>query len=156
MIEHFRTLFIVKDNILYWKEGTKKAGKQAGHIRKDGRIEVNVGYKGKRYKFFSYVIIFAIHYNYFPELIDHIYRDPTNNNINNLRDANKKINAINTGIPINNTSGCKGVSWNKACNKWSAQIKIDGKKKHLGTFKTFEDARKARETAERIFWDDLR
>lgn len=72
-----------------------------------------------------------------------------NNNIENLRAASKNLNAINTGLPKNNTSGVKGVSWNKACGKWSAQIKVNGKKIHLGTFTNIEDARQARQTAER-------
>ena len=65
--------------------------------------------------------------------------------------SGKKLNAINTGLPKNNTSGVKGVSWNKACGKWSAQIKVDGKKKHLGTFSNLEDATKTRRQAERLY-----
>ena len=67
------------------------------------------------------------------------------------RIEDKKLNAINTGLPKNNTSGVKGVSWNKACGKWSAQIKVDGKKKHLGTFSNLEDATKTRRQAERLY-----
>lgn len=37
----------------------------------------------------------------------------------------------------------KGVSWNKFANKWSASIKLDYKKKHLGYFLSEEDAAKA-------------
>jgi len=34
----------------------------------------------------------------------------------------------------------KGYSWNKKLNKWRARIKINGKEKHLGFFKTGEEA----------------
>lgn len=42
--------------------------------------------------------------------------------------------------PENATSKYKGVSWNKFAKKWSASIKIDYQKKHLGYFKSEEDA----------------
>jgi hypothetical protein len=38
------------------------------------------------------------------------------------------------------SSKYKGVSWHKATNKWQSQIQINGKKKHLGLFKTEEEA----------------
>ena len=37
----------------------------------------------------------------------------------------------------------KGYSWSKSCNKWRAEIFIDGKNKYLGLFNTEEEARKA-------------
>lgn len=41
------------------------------------------------------------------------------------------------------TSIYKGVSWSKFANKWSAYIKVDFKKKHLGYFINEEDAARA-------------
>ena len=41
-----------------------------------------------------------------------------------------------------------GVSWHKAGQKWTAQIKIKGKKKHLGSFLDKKDAVRARKQAE--------
>jgi hypothetical protein len=55
----------------------------------------------------------------------------------------------NTGNPINNTSGVKGISWDKPANKWYARIKTNGKLKHLGYYKNFDDAVKARYKAEK-------
>jgi AP2 domain len=37
----------------------------------------------------------------------------------------------------------KGYSWHKRAGKWVAQIKIDGKNKYLGLYKTEEQAQKA-------------
>lgn len=42
--------------------------------------------------------------------------------------------------PETATSKYKGVSWNKFAKKWSASIKLDYQKKHLGYFKCEEDA----------------
>lgn len=52
----------------------------------------------------------------------------------------KKQRTANGNIP---SSIYKGVSWNKFANKWSASIKLDYKKKHLGYFLSEEDAAKA-------------
>jgi hypothetical protein len=51
----------------------------------------------------------------------------------NVQQRNKRI------IQINNTSGFRGVSFNKKRNKWLAQIMVDGKIKRLGYFHTALD-----------------
>jgi hypothetical protein len=40
----------------------------------------------------------------------------------------------NYPLPVTNTSGFKGVWWNKKAEKWKGQIQVDGKKIHLGLF----------------------
>jgi len=40
----------------------------------------------------------------------------------------------------NNNSGYRGVNYEKSCGKWKAQIRINGKKKHLGLFNNREIA----------------
>lgn len=62
----------------------------------------------------------------------------------NCRWATGQIQHRNTRkIRKNNTSGFRGSSYDKAKNKWKAQIKIDNKKKHIGYFKTAIEAAKA-------------
>lgn len=58
----------------------------------------------------------------------------------NLSSINHQIAHFKQKKPKNNTSGYKGVSWNKFAKKWSAHIKKDGKKKHLGYFHRAVDA----------------
>lgn len=48
-----------------------------------------------------------------------------------------------------NKSGIKGVSWDKNRNKWVAQITFKGKNYNLGRYNNKEDAREAREKAEK-------
>ena len=58
-------------------------------------------------------------------------------------------------IQHNNTSGHKGVTFNKSADRWQAKIgNGQGKYKHLGYFKTMEDAIKARKSAEAEMWHD--
>ncbi len=75
-----------------------------------------------------------MHHGYLPEVLDHINRDRVDNRTDNLREATASENSQNQSMYKNNKSGFKGVSWFKRDKKWVAQIKIDGKKKHLGYF----------------------
>ena len=77
--------------------------------------------------------------------VDHIDNNKLNNNITNLRFATHTENQQNVSISSKNTSGFKGVCFRKANNKWRAQIKIDGKNKHLGYFDTIDEAIKVRQ-----------
>lgn len=72
--------------------------------------------------------------------VDHIDRNGLNNKRNNLRICTTKENQKNKGIQKNNTSGFKGVMWDKGCLKWRAQIQNDKKKIHLGLFDTVVEA----------------
>lgn len=75
--------------------------------------------------------------------IDHINHNGIDNRKCNLRICTTSQNLHNTKIQRNNTSGYKGVSFNKLTNKWEAYIKINNKKIHLGLFNTSEDAARA-------------
>jgi hypothetical protein len=84
--------------------------------------------------------------------VDHKDNDRLNNNIENLRWSTFQENSQNTKLSIKNSSGIKGISFDKKMNKWSAYIQIDGKKKHLGYFENIEDAKNARQKfANKIF-----
>ena len=76
--------------------------------------------------------------------VDHIDNKPLNNHVSNLRFATNKENQQNSKISKNNTSGVKGVCYDKRSKKWRAQITIDGIRIHLGNFDNIEDAKQAR------------
>lgn len=59
------------------------------------------------------------------------------------------IRSLTMKKPKTNTSGIKGVSWDKSRNKWVAQIQFKGKNYYLGRYANKEDAREAREKAEK-------
>ena len=65
-------------------------------------------------------------------VVNHIDFDKTNNNVDNLEIVTQRENANQKHIK--SSSKFVGVSWYKATNKWSASIRINGKKKHLGYF----------------------
>jgi hypothetical protein len=80
--------------------------------------------------------------------VDHIYHKPNDNRKSQLRICKRQHNIMNSKIPSNNTSGVKGVCWDKSRNLWEAYIKINQRKKHLGRFADFQDAVEARRRAE--------
>jgi hypothetical protein len=80
-------------------------------------------------------------------LTDHRNGNGLDNRRANLREATKSQNAANRGLDRNNTSGFKGVYWNKAERKWQAHIQVDGKKRTLGRFPDPEDAARAYDAA---------
>jgi hypothetical protein len=73
--------------------------------------------------------------------IDHIDGNGLNNTRANLRRATHAENSRNRRISRNNKSGFKGV-WPKG-KKWGALIEVNGRKHHLGTYPTPEEAHAA-------------
>lgn len=73
-------------------------------------------------------------------ITDHINRDTLDNRRSNLRRCTKKQNMMNSNKPRRNTSGYKGVSYARNCNKFVAYIKIDGNHHCLGYFSDPVDA----------------
>jgi hypothetical protein len=69
-----------------------------------------------------------------------------------LRWVTYQENSRNTTINSNNSSGYKGVCFDKKLNKWRSHIQIDGIQIHLGYYDTIEEAGKARvQRAEQAF-----
>jgi hypothetical protein len=75
--------------------------------------------------------------------VDHINGNPLDNRKENLRICTHQQNMMNQGKQKNNSTGFKGICFNKRDNKYQAQIMIDGKIKHLGLFDDKLDAYKA-------------
>lgn len=81
-------------------------------------------------------------------VIDHINGDGLDNRKENLRICEQIENMKNLSTPITNTSGCKGVSFQKNTNKWHAYITCNKRRITLGYYSNFEDAVMARKQAE--------
>lgn len=72
--------------------------------------------------------------------VDHIDRDPTNNTRENLRAGTQSQNCANQGKSVGKSSRYKGVSWDKTYQRWSSQIRLDGKLAQLGRFDSEHEA----------------
>ena len=87
-------------------------------------------------------------------VVDHINHDKSDNRKANLRVVTQSQNIQNRGLIPNNTSGITGVHWHEHTHKWKAEIEVNGKKHYLGVFKDINDAKKARQEAEKKYFGE--
>lgn len=123
---------------MLWKKrtGSKQPGQQAGYKKKDGYWYIHVN---KRHVTLHRVA-WVIYYGEWPDQIDHINMDRADNRIANLRNASVAENNRNRTKQSNNTSGYKGVTFNKASGKYQAKIQHNKKPYCLGYFDTAIEA----------------
>ena len=126
------------------KQGNQKL-KNPDWLELKGSVDKINGYRQVmiNYKLYKYHrVVYWIHNpewdiddNCRDNSIDHIDRDTSNNNIENLRVTTHQQNMWNTNS--------KGYYFNKARGKYLAQIVVNGKHKHLGSFVSEDEARQA-------------
>ena len=75
--------------------------------------------------------------------IDHINMVRDDNRIENLRRASRSQNMRNTKAHRDNSTGFKGVTFDKCSGKFKAQIGICGRQKNIGRFDTAKEAHAA-------------
>lgn len=86
--------------------------------------------------------------------VDHIYHIVHDNRKSQLRLVTSGQNKMNSSIAKNNTSGTKGVYYDKKTKKWAAYIGIEGYRLHLGQYPTEEDAINRRKHVEEIVFGE--
>ena len=124
----------------------KSNGRRAGSKNENRPCYVSVG----REVYLSYRLIYLLMTGEYPNVIDHINRDCRDDRICNLRNGTNQENSFNRGSVPNSSSKYKGVSWDKARNKWMSVIRFNGVHNHIGRFDDEESGaraydRKARE-----------
>lgn len=119
---------------------TKYAGKIAGTDDRHGYSQICINYKLYRAHRLAWIWVTG---DWPTQDIDHIDMNGFNNSFGNLRHATRSQNNCNTTKRTTNTSGFKGVTFDKNENKWVAQISINKKHKMLGRFATRELAHAA-------------
>lgn len=73
-------------------------------------------------------------------IIDHRDLNGLNNQKSNIRICTHEQNRQNKGPLVTNTSGIKGVSWDKKNKRWVSHICCHGKQRNLGRFSDKESA----------------
>jgi hypothetical protein len=130
--------------LLHWinSTGKAKAGSVAGC---EAKGYILIGVAGRLLK--AHRLAWLLHYGSDPANdIDHINGVRSDNRIANLREANQSQNMHNRRADKDNSSGIKGVCWNKWKGKWMAYV--NGK--HYGYFLTKEEAGAAARSAREL------
>lgn len=124
---------------LFWKIPARgrRVGKPMGCIDSKGYVKIQINNVAD----YAHRVAWLLHYGHWPkDMLDHKNRRPSDNRIDNLRESDNAQNQLNRGLPVNNTTGVKGVSITL-----SGKYKVTKCGKHLGTFDTKENARQAYE-----------
>lgn len=100
-----------------------KVGEIAGCLNVHGYIQI--GIHGKRYTGHRLAWFFV--HGEWPEEIDHINQDRSDNRLRNLRNVSHSENLRNQKRHKSNKSGVMGVTWQKSKSKWRVRAgKVDG------------------------------
>lgn len=119
-------------------------GMVAGVIKEDGYVAIAIF----KVKYLAHRLAWVYVYGDDPYIeIDHENRNPSDNRIVNLRPCGQSKNSGNIGLSSHNTSGFKGVCWDKSRNKWTVHIKVHGVQTFLGRYVSLDDAVKAYDVA---------
>lgn len=144
-------LYDPKSGLWYWltKRGTASVGDIAGNIQgKEGYRYIGITIDGKSYLAHRLAHLYMT--GEWPENhIDHEDLNGLNNEWTNIRNATRSQNLGNQKIHSNNTSGFKGVCWDKKSGKWVVRIQVNKKSKTIGWFEKdkLEEAATAYENA---------
>jgi hypothetical protein len=126
-----------------------RLGSIAGSPDKNGHLLITV--QQKRYS--AHRLAWLYVYGKWPDLtIDHINSIPSDNRILNLRDVSHAVNMQNLKSSHKDSmySGLLGVRRSDSTiNPWAAVIQTNKKFKHIGVFKTPEEAHSAYLTVKR-------
>lgn len=123
-----------------------KAGDAVGGLTKAGYTQVVLD--GRHY--FAHRIIWKMQTGMEPPpVIDHRDGDNDNNRWGNLREATPTGNSCNAKRRSDNTSGFKGLSYDRKRKKWRAYIIMDRQQNDIGRFVCFGKALKSMQTARR-------
>jgi hypothetical protein len=91
------------------------------------------------------------HHGEWPNVIDHINGDRSDNRIANLRNVTQTENMQNIrSAPANSKSGLLGAHRFGRSKKWTARIRINGVGTRIGSFDTAEEAHAAYMAAKAI------
>lgn len=125
-------------------------GKLAGSLATSGHLQFRVD--GGRY--LSHRLAWLFVYGKWPDqVIDHIDGNPANNRISNLRNVSTSVNMQNQRSAQKRTkSGLLGAHQQNSRGKvrYLAQIVLDGKLRHIGSFDTAIEAHEAYLSAKRM------
>jgi hypothetical protein len=131
----------VTGNVFGLNWGSSRKRKLLTSLSELGYYRVLVVINGKQKALLLHRVGYELHTNTLlgTFVIDHIDHNKLNNKFSNLRRVTRLENNRNLGKRTTNTSGVSGV-YQLPSGKWRAQVRVDGKNRHIGCFDTKEAA----------------
>jgi hypothetical protein len=127
---------------MFWTEPRQRRSltKPAGRTNWNGYRYITLDAKS----YPAHRIAWALHYGEWPlDEVDHIDLNPSNNRIENLREATRSQNCCNRQKRNGTKNTHKGVCWYPSRQRWYARLTVEGKNYFLGSFKTEVEAVRA-------------
>ena len=113
------------------RRGTNGKGSLAGTLNSNGYIQICL----ERKIVLAHRLAWFLTNGILPkEEIDHINGNRSDNRIVNLREATRSENQQNAKLRKDNSSGTKGVVWNKRHQRWAVVIQINKKPTYFGEY----------------------
>jgi hypothetical protein len=122
---------------LTWSQNrsNRRRGQRAGCLDPSGYRVLTL----LRCHFMEHRVVWQYVHGEEPEcILDHINGVRDDNRIENLRLTNDRMNGLNK--EEHRAGSQPGTRFNKRDNHWESRIKIKGRKVHLGSYKTKEEA----------------
>jgi len=146
-LKNYENLYYITDDLKIFSVARK--GTSGNEIKpqmntENGYLRVGLSKDNKRKKVMLHRIIaenfIPNPYNY--TTVDHINGNKLDNTIDNLRWCSQAENTRfnNHKLRNNNTSGFRGISFDKRCSKYQTEVNVAGKRIYVGKFDTLEMA----------------
>jgi len=137
-----RTIYKTDGTTQTYKEKFLKPTVNSGYLK----VKLAKNLKSKVKKVHQLVAVAFLNHtpNGFKAVVDHIDNNPLNNELGNLQIITQRENLSKDKKGL---SKYTGVCWCKRDEKWQANIRINGKSKHLGRFKDETKAAEAYQIA---------
>lgn len=122
-------------------------GETASYPHSQGYLSIAIG----RAEYLVHRVIWFMQTGYWPDQVDHLNHDRSDNRWVNLREVSSRENQLNmTGRRKNNSTGVLGVR-KLPSGKFNATIMVNRKQISLGTYETLEEAAAARKVADKTY-----
>lgn len=107
--------------------GSRAAGEIAGCVRSDGYVHMSIDNKG----YLAHRILIFLSNSFWPECVDHINGNKSDNRAVNLRAVDYSANGRNQGIGRANKTGIMGVRFRSGRNAYEAYwLDETGRRRH--------------------------
>jgi len=113
---------------------SRRTGRMVGSKNEKGYLRVTI--RGKKYRIHR--LMYFYHKGRWPDLVDHIDQDKTNNRIENLREVSPSLNKANSD-KCYNQNGYRGV-FADSCGKFRSEVCRNGLRMKSKRFDTAEEA----------------